>query len=1481
VDDGGGNDWNANAQADASIFGISLTPNAVQEFTYHFAVQNTTGYWGETNNATIQVDWDPPELNDQTTETQVVKNNPVNLWCQVIPGDNAIANVSINYSGAGIGPASVLAVQDDGDANDWNGNFAPDSSLYGISLTPTTDGLLAYNFSAVDTINYWGESEPKEIMVYTAGGGGGGDTIPPVISSATAKPTSALVSGFGGQIWINATVTDGATGVNFTRVNFVNTSSTARVEQMPNIGGDTYQYIITGADMALSGYLEWYVFAEDNDGNSIQTDSSTVAVYNPTSQSAYIVGESNYYLSIQGAIDNANPSDTIVVNNGTYNERLLIDKTLNLTGWNRDTTIIDGGGSGNVIDANNYVHWVNISGFTIQNSMIGSSGIKLFQNDNWRIESNNFTDNWWGIIVTDSNYNIIKNNDFYSNDDYGLRLSGGAGGEYYHRVYQNNFINNSKHAYCAYTPNQWNLSAAIGGNYWDNWTSPDTLSGPSQDQPGADGFVDNPYPWIGGGTNFDYYPFVDKNGWDVLPPVTGDWIIDLNYTWQNETINILGDVIVRNGNTVLFDNITLNCNNIIVETGAVLNITDDTVYCQNVAVQQGGALNIDPSNIYQSGQIWVDGFYHLDDTWLFMNCSYNGQYNITVNSTGSFNMTANSWVVENQTANYLIFVNNGASFRVENSHIQDCGWDSNNVGLWVDTDFAYLNNATLAWNYNGITLNSSTGTELTNCNISDNVNYGILLNDSDANTITGGTFFNNNGGICLQWSDTNLIWYANYSDNTNYGMIFVQSRTNTVINCSIWNSAQDIHMDDNGQISLINCTLNYSNIFYGDALSQVEVKWYLDVYVTDDGGQPLEGAQVNVYDNGSAFIFNGVTTASGHCMFIVCTQYVENSSGYVGIETPHNVTVNAMGYEIAWLEPGADMTTSKTVNVQTARTITYKMSGFYISEAYNAGYPAYWLYLEWHEYLPLGTDIDIETRTGNSDTPDDTWSAWSSSLSTLTGSGITSPDRTRYMQYRVSMTTTNNTKTPVFYDMTVHYSSSPSWAQTGKADFDAGALDETNTTASPGNVILNKTAGNYEPWGNWTSQSYDGGEGLANWNQLYWDIATPPATAITFFTRTSNTSNMGDPSPWAQVNSPISSPGRRYIQARAQFQSGNPAVTPILGGIIITANSNILQDTGGNDLVITVWWPNVDAYDFRDSTDVSRLNQQVDVEDQYYFYIAAHHYSGWDVVDFIDIKGWYDFGNDASVYNSTAGGNYNFHIRYENSTATGNVATYTLMWPLGGEITGLSGNDIIDNSTNHRLFFNFSLGSQIRFAPGNGAWTNGPGYNDLNSWNFNISVKEGGVGGTTVDVVEDEFGIYRFVNISALNSPSGNGRPGQLVTLSPRQYVNSSSNYQFKLNASIGNLTGGAGQIHANYVNVTYSNVTGPAVWSGWQPFITETGVNNWTVFMHGTVGGYHTSWADGTSTMTMADWRVSIPMAQAEGSYTSDITYRISANPA
>ena len=84
---------------------------------------------------------------------------------------------------------------------------------------------------------------------------------------------------------------------------------------------------------------------------------------------------------IQDLIDNASNGDTIYIPSGTYYENIVINKSISLIGKDKNTTIIDGNKSGDVVII--YADWVNISGFKIQNSgfscLDGDVGIATFK----------------------------------------------------------------------------------------------------------------------------------------------------------------------------------------------------------------------------------------------------------------------------------------------------------------------------------------------------------------------------------------------------------------------------------------------------------------------------------------------------------------------------------------------------------------------------------------------------------------------------------------------------------------------------------------------------------------------------------------------------------------------------------------------------------------------------------------------------------------------------------------------------------------------------------------------------------------------------------------------------------------------------------------------------------------------------------------------------------------------------------------------
>ena len=60
-----------------------------------------------------------------------------------------------------------------------------------------------------------------------------------------------------------------------------------------------------------------------------------------------------------------------------------------------------------------------------------------------------------------------------------------------------------------------------------------------------------------------------------------------------------------------------------------------------------------------------------------------------------------------------------------------------------------------------------------------------------------------------------------------------------------------------------------------------------------------------------------------------------------------------------------------------------------------------WGVIRWRAVLN-GGQIEVSTRSGNTSTPDETWSAWSKEYTTATGEQIASPNA-RYLQWRITM----------------------------------------------------------------------------------------------------------------------------------------------------------------------------------------------------------------------------------------------------------------------------------------------------------------------------------------------------------------------------------------------------------------------------------------------------------------------------------------------
>lgn len=275
--------------------------------------------------------------------------------------------------------------------------------------------------------------------------------------------------------------------------------------------------------------------------------------------------ETNPYRFIQDAISNATSGDTIYVNAGTYQQNINIDKSINLVGENKQTTIIQSSSSGSFLGQTVNIpsgsDGVSIHGFTIRSNLgyskpvvnvwsnnnqiydniidVGSIGISINFCDSNQIYNNKITDMLpCGIFIEHSSNNQIFENDFEdintgspwaavvianncnNNELYKNDFTGTSGG-YSIRTqsvtsdnifYHNNIAGSGDGAYGCdeSSDNYWYSTTLNEGNYWEVYNGADSNS---------NGIGDTPFDINCLGGAQDIYPFISQDGWNNQAPI--------------------------------------------------------------------------------------------------------------------------------------------------------------------------------------------------------------------------------------------------------------------------------------------------------------------------------------------------------------------------------------------------------------------------------------------------------------------------------------------------------------------------------------------------------------------------------------------------------------------------------------------------------------------------------------------------------------------------------------------------------------------------------------------------------------------------------------------------------------------------------------------------------------------------------------------------------------------------------------------------
>jgi hypothetical protein len=231
-------------------------------------------------------------------------------------------------------------------------------------------------------------------------------------------------------------------------------------------------------------------------------------------------------------------------------------------------------------------------------------------------------------------------------------------------------------------------------------------------------------------------------------------------------------------------------------------------------------------------------------------------------------------------------------------------------------------------------------------------------------------------------------------------------------------------------------------------------------------------------------------------------------------------------------------------------------------------------------------------------------------------------------------------------------------------------------------------------------------------------------------------------------------------------------------------------------------------------------------------------------------------------------------LQYENSTATGDIAIWRMLWPDDeAQLVIGSCSETIVNSTTRIINISFKPLGQIRWAAGDGAWdTTQNTTNDPYSWNFNITVID--QSSKTAWKV-DEYGIYRYTSLLPVSdwidviALPGSYDNSNIVT------INYMSNYDYNMSIffenNLYNKTWDDTIFIASNVDIKANadpndDITEDIAFQGIGESNAVDVFNNSGFFQ-----------ADGTSQSVQIQFKVNIPFGTMGGEYTARVAAKLS----
>jgi parallel beta-helix repeat protein len=601
---------------------------------------------------------------------------------------------------------------------------------------------------------------------------------------------------------------------------------------------------------------------------------------------------------IQGLIDNATAGDTIYIPSGIYNESIIINKSLNLVGEDKNTTIIQHQGPDSIV-IDILADWVTIKNFTIQGYGWFSCGINLHSNfstiqeniiihgeipsyaicssgkfnkiiantitnvdsgiwfgwsENNIISDNNISVGWRGIVFSNNNSNNYINNNI---------ISGGLGISFEGQGYKinNTVINNIIHGW-GVNSGGYCVSFSYGAH---NIIESNTISNNTEGIHIEDSYnitiIDN---------------IISNNKDGIYLQNTSNITITKNNICKNDWgITILGAHLASITNNTIVNNIGGICfewlgfskisHNVLrdnYEVGIGIgfesgynSVNNNTIFNGDSGLWiEGGNIGSPRQNLIENNSFFNTGIFAINMRW-----SYNTFINNNVNGKPLiFWENTSDMVVDNAGQILLYYCKN---ITIQNQEI--C---NTTVGIYGEgcQNCHILNN--------NISSNSQGGLKIGSCYefISDNnvINNNVIINNNgngityqgDNTIISSNILTENNGtGICLSdaYGNSGFITINNnmIRSNEGTGIILVRYNNITISNNDITeNKIHGIEIQRSPDNDIVDNDISSNNL-YGIIISDSTCNTLQDNSISNNG-------VLGIYlsdSNNNTIIKNGIT----------------------------------------------------------------------------------------------------------------------------------------------------------------------------------------------------------------------------------------------------------------------------------------------------------------------------------------------------------------------------------------------------------------------------------------------------------------------------------------------------------------------------------------------------------------------------------------------------------------------------------------------